>query len=94
MCLFYTNHTPTPKLPARVFPAVVCKGKRVPEAHHGAAQGERLRLRHLQPTLCAESHVQRSPGHPPRAAARPCSAEVRPREAEPKHVFGAAHVFV
>lgn len=27
--------------------AVICKGQRVPEAHHGAAQGERLRLRDL-----------------------------------------------
>lgn len=28
-------------------PAVICKRKRVPEAHHGAAQGESLRLRDL-----------------------------------------------
>lgn len=91
--IFVTNHhTQIHELLASVSLAVICKGERVSEAHHGAAQGERLRLRDLQPTLRTESHIQRSPGHPQRAVARPRGTEVRLQETAQKHV--PAHIFV
>lgn len=49
----------------------------VPEAHHGRAQREGLRLQHLQPPLRPEGHLPRPHGHPPRGPARPQRAEVR-----------------
>lgn len=44
---FSLGLTPVHARPTSVSLAVICKGPRVPEAHHGAAQGERLRLRDL-----------------------------------------------
>lgn len=41
----------------------------VPEAHHGGAQGEGLRLQHLPSALRPEGHLPRPHGHPPREPA-------------------------